>query len=41
MLVLMIHVCFGSLIECDELWSNVHNCINIYIVYILGALGFQ
>jgi hypothetical protein len=30
MLILMILVWFGSLIECDELWSNVHNCICIY-----------
>jgi hypothetical protein len=29
--VLMILVWFGSLIECDELWSNVHNYISIYI----------
>ena len=29
--VLMILVWFGSLIECDELWSNVHNYICIYI----------
>jgi hypothetical protein len=28
--VLMILVWFGSLIECDGLWSNVHNCICIY-----------
>jgi hypothetical protein len=27
--VLMILVWFGSLIECDELWSNVHNYICI------------
>jgi hypothetical protein len=31
MLVLMILVWFESLIECDELWSNVHNYICIYI----------
>jgi hypothetical protein len=31
MFVLMILVWFGSLIECDELWSNVHNYIYIYI----------
>jgi hypothetical protein len=31
MLVLMIFVWFGSLIECDELWSNVHNYIYIYV----------
>jgi hypothetical protein len=30
-LVLMILVWFGSLIECDGLWSNVHNYICIYI----------
>ena len=30
-LVIMILVWFGSLIECDELWSNVHNYIYIYI----------
>jgi hypothetical protein len=29
--VLMVLVWFGSLIECDELWSNVHNYICIYI----------
>jgi hypothetical protein len=29
--VLMILVWFGSLIECDGLWSNVHNYICIYI----------
>jgi hypothetical protein len=29
MFVLVIHVWFGSLIECDELWSNVHNYICI------------
>jgi hypothetical protein len=29
--VLMILSWFGSLIECDELWSNVHNYICIYI----------
>jgi hypothetical protein len=29
--VLMIFVWFGSLIECDGLWSNVHNYICIYI----------
>jgi hypothetical protein len=29
--VLMILVWFGSLIECDRLWSNVHNYICIYI----------
>jgi hypothetical protein len=29
MFVLMILVRFGSLIECDELWSYVHNCIYI------------
>jgi hypothetical protein len=31
MFVLMILVWFGSLIECDELWSNAHNYICIYI----------
>jgi hypothetical protein len=31
MFVLVIHVWFGSLIECDELWSNVHNYNCIYI----------
>jgi hypothetical protein len=31
MLVLMILVWFGSLIQRNELWSNVHNCICIYI----------
>jgi hypothetical protein len=31
MLVLMILVWFGSLIECDEMWSNVHNYISLYI----------
>jgi hypothetical protein len=30
--VLMIIAWFDSLIECDELWSNVHNCICIHIV---------
>ena len=30
-IVLMIIVWFGSLIECDELWSNVHNYNGIYI----------
>jgi hypothetical protein len=30
-LVLMILVWFGSLIECDELWGNVHNYICIYV----------
>ena len=29
-LVLMIFVWFGSLVECDELWNNVHNWICIY-----------
>jgi hypothetical protein len=29
--VLMIFVWFGSLIECDGLWINVHNYICIYI----------
>jgi hypothetical protein len=29
--VLMILVWFGPLIECDKLWSNVHNYICIYI----------
>jgi hypothetical protein len=29
--VLVIFVWFGSLIECDELWSNVRNYICIYI----------
>jgi hypothetical protein len=29
--VLMIFVWFGSLIECDESWSNVHNYIYIYV----------
>jgi hypothetical protein len=31
MLVLMIFFWFGSLIECDGLWINVHNYICIYI----------
>jgi hypothetical protein len=30
-IVLMILVWFGFLIECDELWSNVHNYIYIYV----------
>jgi hypothetical protein len=30
-LVLMILVWFGSLIECDGLWNNVHNYICMYI----------
>jgi hypothetical protein len=34
MLVLMIFVWFESLIECDELWSNVHDYICIYIMLI-------
>jgi hypothetical protein len=34
MFVLMILVWFGSLIECDGLWSNVHNYIYIYIMLI-------
>jgi hypothetical protein len=29
--VLVIFVWFGSLIECDELWSNVQNYIYIYV----------
>jgi hypothetical protein len=34
MFVLMILVWFGSLFECDGLWSNVHNYIYIYIMLI-------
>jgi hypothetical protein len=31
MFVLIIPIGFGSLIECDELWSNIHIYIYIYI----------